>query len=1450
MKKERQIGKRFWIIIACTVTFTLVTLAGGAYIYKKRLSRESAFEKGVIYARLHRHPDAVAEYKKALVNYSDNPNIHYNLGLSYFSLKQYKDALAEFKSAIDIKPDFSEAALELAFVYVTLGDEAKKQDAESPLALKHYAKAEGVCNEIILKDPKYIKAYDMLGHINIARERLGEATSNFRDAVEIDPKSVSSNIALVKHYMSLGRIDEADTHCMQFLEKIDPECNDIRLILSSIREKQGRYDDAIAELKTIIGKEPKNLDAHIQLGLLYLRTGKYDDASAEVEKIAEINERITVVKYITGCINLQKGELPKAITNLRDATIRMPTSWESHYYLALALRGSNKVEEAKTELNTVIELVPEFTPARIVLAELLSEDGWYDEVVKHCKMSLEYEPESIEAMQLLGIAYTEQKRYDDAEEEFDKILEIEPTIGLKNMAYLNLAKRKLSKCIKQCNEAIEIDPKDARLHYILAEAYRRKGSVEDALKELEETLRINPSYPAAQLTLAQIQSALGKEDDAIKVFNDIISARPESLPPRIQLANLYRKRNETDKAIEVLKRTIEIDPNYYPAYILADIYFMQGRVDESIDLYRKASLLSNKKPTLPINLAIAYQQKGDYDAAFEACQQGLDIRTQNAISVYTVLTNLHISQGTYAKAITSIKEANDLADDQKEILLRFIDICQTNEDKGKEAAMSLNQAVLYGNSGMYDLAIEQCKEAASNLQGHQEIMTHWVMATLHLSSGQLADAAKTYNKIIKIESNLASLHTELGNVYLLMGEIRRAKDAFLKAISINDKTVPALLVLSNLYIKEGLYSDATKRLEQVLSYDPKSLTARGMLAGYYLSIGKYGEAEGYLKEMLRLNPSSYLAYSMLARVRFATGQFDDCIEMCKICLQRHPEDVQMRNVLGLVYTRKGDVKAALSEFGEIIDIDDNFAPAYIELGRLNLLTGQPKVASELYKKALSINPEAIAAQHGLGNAYTQMGLHNQAIETFNTILKDHPEHVNSYISLAETYFVAGDSVKALETVEKALDIAPKNVLAYTLLARIHKKEGNLGKTVTALKQVLEYNPKSLTGYEAGVIYIDQGKFDDAIAVYQKGVENYPGQASMHFHLAVAYQLKGDYMQAINSCGKAANLEPNNTSPLLGLVNVLIAQGNFPHAKARIKVWKNIPQDTRRSYLKFIDFCSQNQELGIALTSYLNTGLIYSINRWYERAINAYEEVQKIIPDNPFILSTLANVQLASGREKEAIENYTRALAKNPNDFFAHFMLAQTMQKKNKYDEAIDHYQHAILANQESYAAHLNLGMLLEMKGEIERCIEEYNTAISLDPSNPTPYNNLAWIYATNTILPDAGSPAMDQKLDEALKLAWKAKELSPEHAPIRDTLGWIYHLKGMNDEALSELENAVNLAPNNPIIRYHMATIYREKGFKRRALVHFEKAIQINEHFPEADLARKAIDAIKSGKSF
>jgi tetratricopeptide (TPR) repeat protein len=103
---------------------------------------------------------------------------------------------------------------------------------------------------------------------------------------------------------------------------------------------------------------------------------------------------------------------------------------------------------------------------------------------------------------------------------------------------------------------------------------------------------------------------------------------------------------------------------------------------------------------------------------------------------------------------------------------------------------------------------------------------------------------------------------------------------------------------------------------------------------------------------------------------------------------------------------------------------------------------------------------------------------------------------------------------------------------------------------------------------------------------------------------------------------------------------------------------------------------------------------------------------------------------------------------------------------------------------------------------------------------------------------------MQDKLEDAMKLAEKAKELAPNSPAVIDTLGWIYYLSGLHDEALSELRTAVRSATWNPTIRYHLGMAYYKKGLQREALTEMERALKISSTFPEAGDARELIEKI------
>ena len=165
-------------------------------------------------------------------------------------------------------------------------------------------------------------------------------------------------------------------------------------------------------------------------------------------------------------------------------------------------------------------------------------------------------------------------------------------------------------------------------------------------------------------------------------------------------------------------------------------------------------------------------------------------------------------------------------------------------------------------------------------------------------------------------------------------------------------------------------------------------------------------------------------------------------------------------------------------------------------------------------------------------------------------------------------------------------------------------------------------------------------------------------------------------------------------------------------------------------------------------------------------------------------------------------------------------------------DAIGQLEKALEKDPKSGSARMLLAVVFEQSGQTDKAIEHYKKVLDRTPNFAPAANNLAWLYAHG-----AGN------LDVALSLAQTAREHAPEDAGVADTLGWIYHLKGVYLRAGALLDEALTAMPGHPVLLYHsgMNDIKLEK--KDDARRHLEQALASKTPFAERDKASEALKA-------
>jgi tetratricopeptide (TPR) repeat protein len=132
-------------------------------------------------------------------------------------------------------------------------------------------------------DPDYAPAHSTLGYIaNLENDDAG-AAKHLERALTLDPTNPDV-LRVASHFLSnLGRLEEA-LALDQAIVRRDPVNTSVLFNLGNRQRFSGRYDEAIASLRTALSLGPGEGGVHYLLGLTLLLKGDAAGALAETEQ--------------------------------------------------------------------------------------------------------------------------------------------------------------------------------------------------------------------------------------------------------------------------------------------------------------------------------------------------------------------------------------------------------------------------------------------------------------------------------------------------------------------------------------------------------------------------------------------------------------------------------------------------------------------------------------------------------------------------------------------------------------------------------------------------------------------------------------------------------------------------------------------------------------------------------------------------------------------------------------------------------------------------------------------------------------------------------------------------------------------------------------------------------------------------------------------------------------
>src|SRR4029077_6156558 len=138
--------------------------------------------------------------------------------------------------------------------------------------------------------------------------------------------------------------------------------NELQEIAVAAREnvEQGKYRTAEKQYETVLAKDPKNLDALSNLGVVYFRTGKIRSAESTLKKALAIAPNDDSVLTTLGIVHYRQSKFDEALKELKKTNELKPKSPTAHNYLGITASQKGRQQEAEKEMLQAIAEDPNY----------------------------------------------------------------------------------------------------------------------------------------------------------------------------------------------------------------------------------------------------------------------------------------------------------------------------------------------------------------------------------------------------------------------------------------------------------------------------------------------------------------------------------------------------------------------------------------------------------------------------------------------------------------------------------------------------------------------------------------------------------------------------------------------------------------------------------------------------------------------------------------------------------------------------------------------------------------------------------------------------------------------------------------------------------------------------------------------------------------------------------
>ena len=661
-----------------------------------------------------------------------------------------------------------------------------------------------------------------------------------------------------------------------------------------------------------------------------------------------------------------------------------------------------------------------------------------------------------------------------------------------------------------------------------------------------------------------------------------------------------------------------------------------------------------------------YFQNGQYQEAVIQYRNALQIDSRLARAHYQ-LGRAYLSLNAADTAYRELAEAVKLQPNYPEAQLQLAALL--NAGGRHKEARAVAEKVLAADPG--------------SARAHRLLGNEYVVAR------DIPHAVREFEKSIELDPAAIETSADLGALYVFTGKPAEAQAVFRKAVQANPKSVLALVALSRFYSSQHRMAEAEAALWDGAKLEPRSSLPRLRLVELYLASGRLADGERVAAELKRIAPDDPQAYRALGLLYVSTGQKEKAAAEFRSVAAAKPKDTAVKGYLieSLMDLNQLEEAARLNQ--QVLASNPGDARAFLASGRILVAQGKNSEAQTVLEKAVKADAKSAAGHYFLGVTQTSLGLTEMAEASFRQALKLAPGMPEAAAALADLRAKAGDFDEALRLAAN-IDLP----LACVARAQAWLGKGDAQQGEAMLQAALQRDPAFLPALRI-LIDLDtrRGRLPEVTQRLSGLVEQRPGNAGLHFLLAVAYFNAKDLRKAETSVRKALELESRTPDAHMLLARIDAAGGSVE--KAKLDLLAEIKANPRNIW------------------SYLALKRLYEKEGNWEEARKICEKAHQADPTSAEVANSLAYFYLEHGGDVNvALSLAQLAKQKMPGAPYVADTLGWAYYKLGSPDPAVAQLRVAVQKAPKSPVYHYHLGMAYAAAGQPDSARQSLSRALA------------------------------------------------------------------------------------------------------------------------------------------